>query len=528
MTYGTSSDSEPDLANDNFIQTRLSCLLEGRSPAERDQDRAQILANLHLLASNTIPVFDEATQTVARQLAMPICILSVIDADLQQFKSVVGLSSLGLMNPLAAARSIPRTESFCTHVIDSGKPFALADATAHPAFSRSLLVQHYGIQSYLGVPLITHEGCCIGTLAVMNLLPREFTQQEVAFLEISARWCISEFEKQHILTALKSRDHALQSAAVSSLHSNSSTQAHTPSTNSSISPSSLSRSSTTVSSLLSKINQVRFDLIVQLTQDLRNPLTSITGMANMLSREIYGPLSEKQQEYAKIVLSSSQQLLAMVDEIVEVGDLEEGSYQLALATVDIEMVGQQALAALSSLAKQQDLQLKLTVEPGSRLWNLDKRVVKQLIYHLAFSIIKMSPAGSTVRLHISRREEGISIALWVSNPWLGEDLPQAVIAWEKSGFSLALMNQLENDSAATRAVITEAAVAAGTETITRSSKDVFQALATAQKVDISRQTLGLLLSRHLTEIHGGTAFVQGSAATGYRYIITLPSLQLSV
>ncbi len=524
MTYGTSSASEPDPANDNPIQTRLSCLLEGRSPAQRDQDRAQVLTRLNLLESNVIPVFDEATQTVSRQLAMPICILSVIDADLQRFKSVVGLSSLGLMNHLAVARSIPRAESFCTHVIDSGKTFALADATDHPAFSGSLLVQHYGIQSYLGVPLITHEGCCIGTLAIMNLLPHDFTQQEVAFLEISARWCISEFEKQHILAALQAKDQALQSSSASSLRASRLTENQTHNTNSSPS---LPSSSATASSLLSKINQVRFDLIVQLTQDLRNPLTSITGMANMLSREIYGPLSEKQQEYAKIVLSSSQQLLTMVDEIVEVGDLEEGGYQLLLSTVDIEMVAQQALAALSNLAKQQDLLLKLTVEPGSRLWNLDKRVIKQLIYHLVFSIIKMSPAGSTVRLHISRREGGISIALWVSNPWLGEDLPQAVIAWEKSGFSLALMNQLENNSAATE-VMNEAAVTSATETITRSSKDVFQVLATAQKVDLSRQTLGLLLSRHLTEIHGGTAFVQGSSANGYRYIITLPSLQLCV
>lgn len=533
MTYGISSASESDSANDNSIQTRLSCLLEGHSPAQRDQDRARALACLNLLASNVIPVFDEATQTVSRRLAMPICILSVIDADLQRFKSVVGLSSLGLMNPLAAARTIPRTESFCTHVIDSGKTFALADATAHPAFSGSLLVHRYGIQSYLGVPLITHEGCCIGTLAIMDLRPHDFTQQEIAFLEISARWCISEFEKQHILAALKAKDPAIQSSLASSspkhqTQTNSSPANSLPANSSPANSSpKLSSSGAPISSLLSKINQVRFDLIVQLTQDLRNPLTSITGMANMLSREIYGPLSEKQQEYAKIVLSSSQQLLTMVDEIVEVGDLEEGNYQLALATVDIEMVAQQALAALGNLAKQQDLQLKLTVEPGSRLWNLDNRVVKQLIYHLVFSILKMSTAGSTVRLHISRRGDGISIALWISNPWLGEDLPQAVIAWEKSGFSLAMANQLENNFAAS-AVMTKADVSSATETIICSSKDVFQALATAQKVDISRQTLGLLLSRHLTEVHGGTAFVQGSSANGYRYIITLPSLHLSV
>ncbi|MGC1306194.1 MAG: GAF domain-containing protein [Phormidesmis sp.] len=488
MTYGTSSAAEPIAGEDNLIQTQLSCFLEGLSPAQRDQNRAQTLAQLKLPGTDAIPVFDEAVQTVSRLLAMPICILSFIDADLQRFKSVVGLSSLGLMNQLAQARSIPRSESFCTHVIDSGQTFAIEDTTAHPAFSHSLLVQRYGIHSYLGVPLITTEGCCIGTLAIMDLLPHQFTQQEVAFLELSARWCMSEFQKQHLLTLLHQGNHPLQS---------------------------IGTNAQTENSLLSKINQVRFDLIVQLTQDLRNPLTSITGMANMLSREIYGPLSEKQQEYTKIVLSSSQQLLVMVDEIVEVGALKEEGYQLSLAAADIEMIGQQALAALENLAKQQELKLKLTVEPGSRIWNLDKRIVKQLIYHLVFSIIRMSTAGSTIRLHVSRKDSNINIALWVSNPWLGEDLPQAVIAWGQRGFSQGSHNQssLLSSSTANSGQLGE-------------TKEVFEALATAQKVDASRQELGLLLSRHLTDIHSGNAFVQGSAATGYRYIVSLPALNL--
>ncbi len=491
MTYATSKATNFPSADNNSIQTRLACLLEGLPPNQRDQHREQVLNDLNLLNSEALPLFDETTQTVSRLLAMPICMLSVIDADLQRFKSVVGLSSLGLMNQLAAARSLSRQESFCTHVIDSGKTFALEDATAHPAFSRSLLVQQYGIQSYLGVPLFAADGCCIGTLAVMDLLPHDFTQQEIACLEMSARWCMSEFEKQLMQSKFQQSNQSLQLAAPAP------------------------------SSLRSKINQVRFDLVVQLTQDLRNPLTSITGMANMLSREIYGPLSEKQQEYAKIVLNSSQHLLTMVDEIVEVGDLKEDDYALDVATVDIEMLAQQAIASLNTLARQQDLQIKLTIEPGSRLWNLDKRIVKQLIYHLVFSIIKMSTAGSTIRLHVSRKENSVSIALWVSNPWLGEDLPQAVIAWGQGNTS--------RDATAMSSAISGAMSDATTTpfpTIQSETTEVFVALANAQKVDASRQELGLLLSRHLTKMHGGEAIVQGSAATGYRYIITLPSLAL--
>ena len=283
--------------------------------------RTQTIEDLGLNSSEAIPIFDEATQIVSRLLAMPISILSVIDAETQHFKSVVGLSSLGLMNQLAAARYLPRQESFCTQVIDSEKTFALENATAHPAFSRSLLVQQYGIQSYLGVPLVTAEGCCIGTLAVMDLMPHQFSEQEVAFLELTARWCMSEFENRQAIAKLQQGTHPLQSPQVGDTGA---------------------QGNTDETSLISELNQVRFSLVMQLTQDLRSPLTSIAGMANMLSREIYGPLSEKQQEYTNIVLNSSQQMLGMVDEIVEVGELKENDDQLFLTSVDVEMIAQQA------------------------------------------------------------------------------------------------------------------------------------------------------------------------------------------
>lgn len=452
--------------------------------------RTQTIEDLGLDSSKAIPIFDEATQTVSRLLAMPISILSVVDTETQHFKSVVGLSSLGLMNQLAAARYLPRQESFCTQVIDSGKTFALENATAHSAFSRSLLVQQYGIQSYLGAPLITAEGCCIGTLAVMDLMPHQFSEQEVAFLEMTARWCMSEFENRRAIAKLQQGIHPLQSPQMGGAGA---------------------QNSTDETSLLSKLNQIRFNLVVQLTQDLRNPLTSIAGMANMLSREIYGPLSEKQQEYTNIVLSSSQQMLGVVDEIVEVGELKEADDQLSIASVDVEMIAQQAIAALETLSRQQDLQIKLTVEPGSRIWNLDKRIIKQLIYHLVFSIIKVSTAGSTIRLHISRKASSISLALWVSNPWLGEDLPQAVIAWGQKNKSLpskpaSLPTHPANNNYAMNA-----------------SDTPFSSESTE---NTSRQELGLFLSRYLAEAHGGEAAVQGSVATGYRYVVTLPSLEV--
>ncbi|MEO0540576.1 MAG: GAF domain-containing sensor histidine kinase [Cyanobacteria bacterium P01_A01_bin.105] len=467
--------------------THPACLLMGEAGAERDLARHQTLERLGLLSGATPPILEEATQTVSRLLAAPICLLSIVNETHQVFKSAVGLSSLGLMNQLAAARELPRTESLDTHVVESGQPLMLADVPQHPAFARSVLVQQYGVQSYAGVPLIASDGCCIGTLSVMDIMPRQFTTQEIAILELNARWCMSEYERYHLVDQGSLPTTGAQPQA----------------------------SATLENQLQLKVNEVRLGLISQLTQDLRNPLTAITGMANMLSREIYGTLTDKQQEYASIIVNSTQNLLSLVDEIIELGGLQDDCQQLSLSPVDIEMLGQQSLQAVEKAAQQQELSLSLSVEPGSRIWVLDKRVIKQMLYHLIFSIIKMSTAGSTVRLHISRKEGRLTLAIWVSNPWLGEDLPQAVLKWGQQEFL---------ESAAALVTLGEPEATEPLQPVD-ATDDLLGVLDEAKQLSVSRQELGLLLSRHLTKIHEGTVAIQGSVETGYRYVISLPSFE---
>lgn len=174
---------------------RLSCRLDHEPGSEPEQQRLQALLELGLLEPESFPVFEEATQTAAHCLDAPICILGVLDRDRHLFKSAVGLSRIGLMNSLATSRQLPRLESFCTHVVDSRQVLAIPDTLANPAFADSLLVQSYGIRSYLGVPLFTSMGYCVGTLAIMELGPRTFTTKDIELLQLTARWSMSEFER---------------------------------------------------------------------------------------------------------------------------------------------------------------------------------------------------------------------------------------------------------------------------------------------------------------------------------------------
>jgi signal transduction histidine kinase len=439
------------------------------STSEQESQRLQVLQAFDLLESGNVPIFDEATQTAAHFLNMPICVLGLLDHDRVWFKSAFGLSRIGLMNSLAASRQLTRQEAFCTRTVETERVLMITDTTMEPDWASVQLVQRFGIRSYLGVPLYTSAGQCIGTLAVMGLTARSFTEQEIAFLELTARWSMSEFEREQL-----QRQPVAAAPSVTTLAS----------------------ASTVKASLLS-----------QMSQELCTPLTSILGMANVLNQGIYGTLSGKQQEYIQIIHNSGQYLVSLINEIVELGTLDDQSHELNLSAVDVEMLCQQAMAALAQAAQRRDLQLQLTVEPGNRIWLLDKDKVRHLLYHLVFSLIQASSPESTIRIHVSRKQSNLQMTVWSSHPWLNEDLPQ----------TLTVRPLLSQSS---RSALTVAAKPAMQNwTITEAET------GTTQPVAETRESLGILLSRQLAALHSGEIMLQGSAETGYRYVIRLPQFK---
>ncbi|MDX2100228.1 MAG: GAF domain-containing sensor histidine kinase [Leptolyngbyaceae cyanobacterium bins.59] len=476
---------------------------------ELEQQRLTALSELGLLETESIPIFDEATQTAAHFLEMPICILGLLDQDREWLKSAIGLSRLGLMNDLASSRQIPSHHSFTSLVVSTRQVLVIEDTLADPRFAENPLVQQYRIRSYVGVPLIDGQGHFLGALAVMDLTPRVFTAREVGFLELTARWSMSEFERNRLVRLSQAVSHQ--------------TIAHfTPSASKLETAQRDERISEKPD--LSLANPIRVQLLSQLTQELRTPLTSVMGMTSVLTREIYGPLTTKQKEYLAIVYQSGQYLLSLVNEIMELGSLEDGSESLNLSSVDIEMLCQQVITTLEEAAKRREQQMRLTVEPGPRIWLLDKHKVKQMLYHLIFSVIQSSVAGSEVRLHISRKQSRLNIAVWVSNPWLGDSLPYGeVYAYQATRVAFVEAAEplreryRQGDSDAENLTLNPP----GAIVMNREA----EAENFAQPAIIpSRESLGLQLSRQLAAMHEGQISIQGSPESGYRYVISLPQL----
>jgi signal transduction histidine kinase len=275
-------------------------------------------------------------------------------------------------------------------------------------------------------------------------------------------------------------------------------------------------------------NSIKVKLLNYLAQELLTPLTSVVGMASVLKQEIYGPLTNKQKEYIDVIQDSSRSLRSLVEEILELAELDDSAFTLKRTAIDIETLCQQVVTILSPAASRREQEINLSMGPGPRIWLVDKDKVQQMLHHLIFSIIQSAGAGSVIRVHVSRKEDGINLGVWVFHPWLGESLPHAKLYSDyllKVGSDSGSPSNSETDSLGLEPQLPTQ----GSQRLTLAFSEL-AALVAQNAEDTApvlagygaRERLGLLLCCQLVEIQGGQLSIQGAPESGYRYVLWLP------
>jgi GAF domain-containing protein len=163
---------------------------------QNEKKRLQILWQYEVLDTVPEELFDDLTELAARICEAPIALISLVDEKRQWFKSKIGIT----LNETA------RNISFCAHAINQNSLFIVPDATRDERFAQSPLVtaEPY-IRFYAGAPLISPDGHALGTLCVIDKLPRELRPDQKQALTILARHVVSQLE-------LRRRSLELQSA----------------------------------------------------------------------------------------------------------------------------------------------------------------------------------------------------------------------------------------------------------------------------------------------------------------------------
>jgi len=168
-----------------------------------EKARVQALRKYQILDTDPEKAFDDLTILASSICNTPMALISVIDSDRQWFKSKVGVD----------LSETPLDVSFCAVAIQQPNLFVVPDASKDPRFSSNpFVVSDPKVRFYAGAPYTSSDGHPLGTLCVIDIVPRELTPgQEAALLALS-RQVQAQFELRKNLielrAALEERDQA--------------------------------------------------------------------------------------------------------------------------------------------------------------------------------------------------------------------------------------------------------------------------------------------------------------------------------
>ena len=154
-----------------------------------DPTRLAALERLDLLDAATEPELDRYTALAAKMLDAPVALISLVDSDRQIFKS-----RRGLAEPWATRGETPLSHSFCQYAVASGAPLVISDAREHPLVRGNLAIRDLDVIAYAGAPIITEDGLALGSLCVIDSVPRHWTRDQVEMLTGLAAAAASEIE----------------------------------------------------------------------------------------------------------------------------------------------------------------------------------------------------------------------------------------------------------------------------------------------------------------------------------------------
>jgi cell cycle sensor histidine kinase DivJ len=220
--------------------------------------------------------------------------------------------------------------------------------------------------------------------------------------------------------------------------------------------------------------------LANMSHELRTPLNAIIGFSEVMTREMFGPVGPRYQEYSRLIHESGGHLLELINGVLDMSKIEAGKFQLVEELFDLEETAESAVRFLRIPAERAGVALQLEVQPGARLVFADRRAVKQILVNLLSNGVKYTPQGGEVRITACAPGSGIEIT----------------VSDTGTGISKSDLERLGRP---------------------------FEQVENAETRAKEGTGLGLALVKSLTQMHGGAAVIESVLGEGTTVTVQLPN-----
>ena len=162
---------------------------------------------------------------------------------------------------------------------------------------------------------------------------------------------------------------------------------------------------------LATADRLKSEFVANVSYQLRTPLNTIMGFAEILANQYFGTLNERQLEYARTIMESSKRLKLLIDDVIDLAMVDAGRMSLNRRTVAIVPLLQTVVGMMGEWARQQSLELLVDAENGIGNFAVDDKRIKQVLFNLVSNAIQYTPPGGRITLQARREIDMIRLSV---------------------------------------------------------------------------------------------------------------------
>ncbi len=232
---------------------------------------------------------------------------------------------------------------------------------------------------------------------------------------------------------------------------------------------------------LEKADKAKDLFLASMSHELRSPLHTIIGFADLLDEELRGPLNEDQRRYISHILRDSRHLLALINDILDLSKIEAGGLQLRWEIFDVRGAIEEVISSVRPLVDAKSIRLEARIGEALSM-HADHLRFKQVLFNLLSNAVKFTPDGGRIAITATRRGNFIEIP--VEDTGVGIPKEEQEIVFDK-----------------------------------------FHQVGATTKGVREGTGLGLPITRALVEHHGGRIWLESEPGRGSCFTVTFPAAQ---